>query len=103
MADHSQISISFDEKQSSAFEKVTEQYSGEGKRLAIVYGDKILHAPKLKSKIQGKGAVIDFCNDHLYKIVLAILRGEIPQKYDFNADTKCAVCFTGPLETRNRK
>lgn len=91
-SDHSQINIVLTKKQSADFEKVSEKYSGNGKRLAIVFENKILHAPKLKSKIKTDVLVIDFCNDHLYQILSDILRGKIPSNYNFAEDNMCKTC-----------
>ncbi|MFA5137747.1 MAG: hypothetical protein WC728_00845 [Elusimicrobiota bacterium] len=92
IAAHDRLHIPFDRQQSSEFAKVTAEYAGPGKRLAIVYNGKILHAPKLREPIQTSEAIIDFCNPRLFTILTAVLRGETPPNYDFNADKACSVC-----------
>ena len=89
---HNQIELFFNKEQSRALEKISEKYSGEGKRLAVVYKDKVLHAPKLKAKIKANGVMIDFCNAKVFKIVLASLRGELPPSYNFNDDKTFNMC-----------
>jgi hypothetical protein len=89
---HNQIHILLDETQSKEFERITEKYSGDGKRLAIVYENKILHSPKLRSKIKSNAIIIDFCNEHLFNILLASFQGKVPPDYKFSDDQKCNVC-----------
>lgn len=87
--EHDKLRIPINEKLSMEFEQITEQYCGQGKRLSIVYEGKILHSPKLRSKIQTTVIEIDFCNKHLFKILVACFRGEIPPHYNFNEDEAC--------------
>ncbi len=87
--EHDQIHIPINKKQSSDFEKTTSLYSGEGKRLAMVFNGKILHAPKVRSKVKTNTIMIDFCNQHLYGIVVASFRGKISQNYSFEKDLRC--------------
>ena len=93
---NNQIALFLDEKESLELEKVSQRYSGEGKRLAIVYDGKVLHAPKLRSKLITNRVTIDFCNPELYKIVLAVLRGQMPPSYNFNADPTVRTCLAHP-------
>jgi hypothetical protein len=89
---HNRIELFFNERQSAAFEKLSEECSGEGKRIAFVYQNKVLHAPRVKSKIKAKGVVLDFCNAQVFKIVMASLRGELPPAYDFSKDKAWNMC-----------
>jgi hypothetical protein len=89
---HNQIELFFDTEQSAAFGAIPDKYIGEGKRLAIVYEGKILHAPKLKARIEAQSVVIDFCNEHIYEIVLASLRGKTPPDYKFSDDKSWNMC-----------
>ncbi len=89
---HNQIELFLAPEQSSAFEAIPDRFIGEGKRLAIVYEGKILHAPKLKAKIRTTALVIDFCNAHLYKIMLSSLRGEMPPDYKLGDDKYWNMC-----------
>lgn len=93
---NNQIAILLDEKQSLELEKISEKYAGEGELLAIVYEQKILHAPKLRCKIKTDRVVIDFCNPRLYEIVLAVFRGQMPPNYSFNADPTVNSCLRRP-------
>jgi hypothetical protein len=93
---NNQIAIMLDERQSLELETVSEKYAGEGERLAIVYDQKILHAPKLRCKIKTDMVIIDFCNPQLYKIVLAVLRGEMPPNYSFTTDPAVNSCLLPP-------
>ena len=47
---HNQIEFFIAPEQSAALEAIPDKYIGEGKRLAIVYEGRILHAPKLKAR-----------------------------------------------------
>ncbi|MCX5785079.1 MAG: hypothetical protein NTX59_05275 [Elusimicrobia bacterium] len=89
---HNQIELFLAPKQASDFEAIPEKYIGEGKRLALVYQGRILHAPKLKAGIKTNAVTIDFCNEHVYKIVLASLRGETPPEYKFSDDKSWNIC-----------
>ena len=92
---HNQIELFLSTAQASAFETIPGKYIGGGKRLGLVYEGKILHAPKIKTKIKTKALVIDFCNAQLYKIVLASLRGETPPDYKLGDDKAWNMCDPG--------
>jgi preprotein translocase subunit SecD len=95
---NNQINIALSTHQSWGLEAISEKYSGEGKRLAIVYEHKILHAPKLRGRFKTDKVTIDFCNEQLYEILLAVLRGKTPLGYNFNTDAAVRVCFDRPRE-----
>lgn len=89
---HNRIELFFDKKQAGGFEAIPDKYIGEGKRLALVYKGRILHAPKLKARIKASAVTIDFCNANIYRIVLASLRGETPPDYKFSDDKAWNTC-----------
>ena len=89
---HNQIELFLTPKQAFDFEAIPEKHIGEGKRLALVYQGRILHAPKLKVRIKTNAVTIDFCNEHVYEIVLASLRGETPPDYKFSDDKSWNMC-----------
>jgi hypothetical protein len=93
---NNQIAIMLDHKESLGLQEVSEQYGAQGKLLAIVYEGEVLHAPKLRGKITTDKVTIDFCNPQLYKIVLAVLRGQMPPTYNFNADPAVRTCLGQP-------
>ncbi|MDD5658262.1 MAG: hypothetical protein PHF00_13505, partial [Elusimicrobia bacterium] len=66
--------------------------------LAIVFQNRILHAPKLRGKIKTNQVTIDFCNERIYGILLAVLRGKMPPDYNFYADPAVRVCYEKPEE-----
>jgi hypothetical protein len=90
---HNRIEISLSDSQSTALRDVTKRFGGEGKNLAIVYNGKIVHAPKIRGEITTSSVVLDFCNPHLYEIMLATLQGKIPPNYDFTKDKDCSFCI----------
>ena len=96
LAVHDQIQIALDDRQSAKLAEISGKYGGEGKRLAIVFNGKILHAPKLRGRIETREATVDFCNPRLYAILSSVLRGATPPDYDFNADKACSVCVEAP-------
>ena len=89
---HNQLEIFLAAEQTSAFEDIPEKFIGEGKRLALVYQGRILHAPKLKTRIKANSVTIDFCNAHVYEMLLAGLRGETPPGYKFSDDKAWNMC-----------
>lgn len=91
-ARHNQLEIFLSGEQAAAFETIPGKFIGEGKRLALVYQGRILHAPKLKARIRANSVTIDFCNAHVYEVVLASLRGETPPGYKFSDDKAWNTC-----------
>lgn len=89
---HNQLEIFLSGEQAAAFETIPGKFIGEGKRLALVYHGRILHAPKLKARIRANSVTIDFCNAHVYEMVLAGLRGETPPGYKFSDDKAWNMC-----------
>lgn len=89
---HNQLEIFLGAEQAAAFEAIPGKFIGEGKRLALVYQGRILHAPKLKARIKANSVTIDFCNAHVYEVLLASLRGETPPGYKFSDDKAWNMC-----------
>lgn len=93
---HDQLEIILSGEQAAAFKTIPGKFIGEGKRLALVYQGRILHAPKLKARIRANSVTIDFCNAHVYEMVLASLRGETPPGYKFSEDKAWNTCDLNP-------
>ncbi|MCX5792619.1 MAG: hypothetical protein NTY45_10485 [Elusimicrobia bacterium] len=89
---HNQLEIFLAAEQTAAFEAIPGKFIGGGKRLALVYQGRILHAPKLKAKIKADSVTIDFCNAHVYELLLASLRGKTPPGYNFSEDKAWNMC-----------
>ncbi|MFA6434373.1 MAG: hypothetical protein WCW52_06730 [Elusimicrobiales bacterium] len=89
---HNQLELLLNREQSLSFEKLSEICVNKGQRIAFVYQNKILHAPKVRTKLQTRGVVLDFCNPQIFKIVLASLRGQLPPAYDFSKDKAWNMC-----------
>ncbi|HBA61914.1 MAG TPA: hypothetical protein DCZ92_14100 [Elusimicrobia bacterium] len=89
---HNQLEIFLGAEQAAAFGAIPGKFIGEGKRLALVYQGRILHAPKLKARIEAASVTIDFCNEHVYEVLLASLRGKTPPGYKFSDDAAWNMC-----------